>query len=255
MSHFHKMIRAGRRYLPHVIRGHANLGWCPVCEARTLFVELDRWRRDNYVCPRCRSIPRHRALIAVLSETVPDWRQRDVYESGPAGASSTKLARECRSYVASHYRQPLPGSPAEGVRLEDLESLTFPDASFDVVVTQDVFEHVLRPAAAFSEIARILRPGGCHVFTVPYYRDFETSLVRAEPGPDGEVRHLLEPDYHKDPVDPKGSLVVTQWGRDLPDIIARAGGMTTTIHCLHDRRRGIDAEFIEVFVSRKPRTP
>jgi hypothetical protein len=35
---------------------------------------------------------------------------------------------------------------------EDLEALTFPDESFDLVITQDVFEHVLRPAKAFAEI-------------------------------------------------------------------------------------------------------
>ena len=35
-----------------------------------------------------------------------------------------------------------------------------PDASFDVVFSSDVFEHIDRPWLAASEIARILRPGG-----------------------------------------------------------------------------------------------
>jgi len=44
------------------------------------------------------------------------------------------------------------------------------DESFDLVITLDVFEHVLRPAKAFAEIARTLKPGGAHIYTVPYYR-------------------------------------------------------------------------------------
>ncbi|GAA3715786.1 hypothetical protein GCM10022204_39260 [Microlunatus aurantiacus] len=35
-----------------------------------------------------------------------------------------------------------------------------PDASFDVVFSSDVFEHIDRPWLAAAEIARILRPGG-----------------------------------------------------------------------------------------------
>ena len=35
-----------------------------------------------------------------------------------------------------------------------------PDASFDVVFSSDVFEHIDRPWLAAQEIARILRPGG-----------------------------------------------------------------------------------------------
>ena len=48
------------------------------------------------------------------------------------------------------------------------------------------------------------------------------------------------------------SLVATEWGDDLPDVIQRESGMATTVHALHDPRRGIVGEFREVMVSRKP---
>jgi len=41
------------------------------------------------------------------------------------------------------------------------------DESFDLVITQDFFEHVLRPA---KEIARTLKSGGAHIYAVPYDR-------------------------------------------------------------------------------------
>ena len=55
-------------------------------------------------------------------------------------------------------------------------------------------------------------------------------------------------------MDPRGSLVVREWGDDLPDFIYRHSGLPTTIYTTRDRRLGLDGEFLEVCVSRKPIT-
>jgi SAM-dependent methyltransferase len=52
----------------------------------------------------------------------------------------------------------------------DLTALPFRDATFDVVTALDVIEHIADDAAALGEIARVLRPGGILVATVPAYR-------------------------------------------------------------------------------------
>ena len=62
---------------------------------------------------------------------------------------------------------------------QNLEALTFPDASFDVVLTSDVLEHVRLDGRAHAEIRRVLKPGGAYVFTVPHFRD-RTTLTRVE---------------------------------------------------------------------------
>lgn len=69
---------------------------------------------------------------------------------------------------------------------------------------------------------------------------------------DGQVRHLAPPQYHGNPVDNGGSLVTIDWGIDMPEIIHRLTGMTTVVRLERDRHYGIDGEFLEVFVSRKP---
>jgi SAM-dependent methyltransferase len=160
------------------------------------------------------------------------------------------MKRECRHYVASQFFAHVPRGKFEGgQRSEDLEALTFPDESFDLVVTQDVFEHVLRPAKAFAEIARTLKPGGAHVYTVPYYRGKKT-VVRAESDGNEGVRHLMKPDYHVNPIDPTGSLVITEWGDELCDFVFRSSGMTTTIFNFYNPRLGLKGEFLDVLLSR-----
>ena len=235
-----------------IATGKLHGGECPVCERRTLFVELGPWLRDQYKCLFCRSIPRFRAVIHLLETRFPAWRTLKIHESSPDGASSRKLQRECPRYVATQfYPDVRPGTFKDGVRSENLEASTFAEESFDLVVTQDVFEHVLNPRAAFADIARTLRPGGAHVFTVPYYRGKPT-FTRAVSGADG-IEHLAPPDFHCNPADREGgSLVVTEWGDDLPQIVFESSSLETSIYQMHDPKRGIVGEFLEVFVTAKP---
>lgn len=60
---------------------------------------------------------------------------------------------------------------AEGVAAElvpgDVRGMPFPDAAFDLVVDFGTCYHVARPAAALTEIARVLAPGGLFVHETP----------------------------------------------------------------------------------------
>jgi len=236
----------------HILKRGFSLGACPICEKPTLFYKEGEWLRDQYRCIGCGSIPRWRALIFVLEKHFPNWRELCIHESSPGGAASAKLERECQSYTPTHYfPETLPGQLKKGYRCEDLEKQTFTDESFDLVITQDVLEHLLAPKKAFAEIKRTLRPGGAHVFTVPWYY-WKDTIVRAVREAD-TIHYLFEPEYHGNPIDPKGSLVTREWGRDLCDFIYKHSGMTTTAVRIYDKRQGIEAEFIEVFISWKRR--
>lgn len=238
--------------LPPVIL--ESYGRCPICDRPSRFSARNAWLRDHFKCERCDSIPRERALMAVLESRYPGWRQLRIHESSPIRrGASLKLARECRDYIPTQY---FPGSPSgsvvDGVRCENLESLTFADESIDLHVTQDVLEHIPRPEKAFAEIARTLKPGGAHVFTVPIVRRDSSSAKRISFDDRGEIEFLVPPEYHGNPVDDRGSLVTIDWGFDIVDRIFEACGLKTEIHRLDDLSMGIRAELTEVLVTVKP---
>lgn len=56
---------------------------------------------------------------------------------------------------------------ADSYRLLDANAADFPDASFDVIVSIEVMEHVEDLAAYLRDIHRLLRPGGQFFWTTP----------------------------------------------------------------------------------------
>ena len=54
----------------------------------------------------------------------------------------------------------LPGFPHMNIRQMDASRLDFPDDSFDLVISDAVFEHLSDPEEALLGIKRVLRPGG-----------------------------------------------------------------------------------------------
>jgi SAM-dependent methyltransferase len=228
-------------------------GFCPICQQAVTFRARDSWFRDHLLCTGCDSIPRERAMVVVLNSEWPDWRSLRIHESSPVDRGISRLLRlNCRGYQPTQFFPGIAlGTTHNNCRCEDLERQTFKDGSLDLVITQDVMEHVFDPAAAYREIHRTLRPGGAYIHTTPIYKDRTESIRCAELLADGSVRHLMEPEYHGNPVDPNGSLVTFRWGYDLADRIAEWTPFDVEVRRFHDRRHGIVAEFSEVIICRK----
>jgi len=224
--------------IPRVICGR---GTCAVCGAETDFtLKRAGFSLRETACGSCGSSRRNRDLAAGILETygldpsgslashLPALSRLAIFEAQADGPVH-RVLRHLPGYRSAEFLDGVPrgASNAAGIRCEDLERLTFPGGSFDLVITQDVFEHVARPEAAFREIARILKPGGCHLFTVPLHEGRATR-TRVRPAGDG-VEHLVPPVYHGDPLRSSGSLVFTDFGDDLPALLEPLGFATGTI--------------------------
>ena len=236
--------RRQRRRLLRRAAGKVH-GHCPICAADAVFVPFDAGPRESPRCVECGSVPRHRALVSVLASLQAPLGTLRVHESSPSACTAEFFRRHSGHFTGSYY---LPGK-RPGKRLGvfvncDLGSQPFADASFDLVVTQDVLEHLPQPLPALREIERTLRPGGRHLFTVPRHHE-QPTRARAE-WHDGTLHRLLPDEFHRDPTDPKGSLVVTDWGKDLEAKVAAPGRSSCRVHTVLAPQFGILAP-VEVF--------
>ena len=226
-----------------------NPGYCHCCRRSTTFRSTEDWLRDFYFCKHCQSIPRHRHMQAVLDLFFAGWEERELHEASP---SNTFISRLARRYTSSQYFDGVPrGAMQQGVRCENIEALTFGDAAFDLFITQDVLEHVFHPDRAVREIHRVLKPGGAHVFTAPKHRSLAATRQRAALGAQGDVHHLLPPEYHGNPVGDGRALVTWDYGQDFELLLSEWAGVSVETVQTRNRSKGLDGEFNEVYVIRK----
>jgi len=63
----------------------------------------------------------------------------------------------------------------------DLAALPFPDATFDMVISRSVVEHLSDPRRVFREFNRVLRPGGRVVIITPNKYDYVSLIAAVTP--------------------------------------------------------------------------
>jgi len=114
------------------------------------------------------------------------------------------------------------GKSKDGVRSEDLQNLTFDVNTFDAVISLDVFEHIADPWKAFSEVRRVLKPGGVGIITVPIDIRIKTTTTIAKVENEG-IKYFRKPAYHCDPLREEGSPVFTEFGTDIKSKLREMG--------------------------------
>jgi len=211
--------------------------------------------RESLRCARCGANARQRAAAAVLLDGLPDGKppsdgsQTRIYLTEQAGPFYRALRRRLPGLVGSEYattaarRWRLQGwlwrhGLFERLRFADVTALPFADATFDAAMSLDVLEHVPDFGTALREFARVLRPGGRLVLTVPFYSDLERGETIARIGSDGRIAFLGTPEYHGDPLG-GGVPCFHHFGWDLLDALRAAGfGEAVALH-VRDPARGL----------------
>jgi SAM-dependent methyltransferase len=200
-------------------------GMCHVCRKRTQFTYSTSNLREDLVCGECNLINRLRASVWLFEVECRPRRGSAIYLTEQVTQLYAVLAHRYPGLQGSEYLGPgvALGEVAGNVRNESLTALTFASGSFSYLLSFECFEHIPDYGQAFRECARVLRPGGRMVFSVPFLRDAETTLVRAKIGPGGEIEHILEPEYHGDPLSNAGCLCYQHFGWDILDSLREAG--------------------------------
>lgn len=212
--------------LPDTYEGH-----CWICGRAGLRRRETRSMRETYACPHCAGSLRYQAqaqaLIRLLSRNSAqclkelaqeeEFRSLAIYEPGTLGPFRGVFESHPHYETSAYWPDVREGDYRDGMRCENLMSLTYEDDRFDLVITSDIFEHVRRPLEGFSEVARVLRPHGFHVFSIPVEHPLrERSVHRVSTARPDDVP-ILEPVHHN------GHLVYTDFGADLLEQLGALG--------------------------------
>jgi hypothetical protein len=210
-------------------------------------------------------VSRQRAVLLLLRQLIeagglPHLESLRLYCPEAITGFARRLGALVALYQGSEYL-PDPQDPRrQQVHHEDLCALSFDDASFDVVICNEILEHVYDLPAALRSICRVLVPGGILLGTVPFAYGQKESTVKALHHGHGQTPELLDdPEYHGDPVQPKqGSLVYRIPGWDLLDQLREAGFTDPRIEAVHSPTYGIvgaEIPWILAFIAECPRDP
>ncbi len=171
----------------------------------------------------------------------------DILDTDDASAISARL-RANRAYLVSTYAPALPlGDLGDGRSNVDLQSIPFPAERFDVVLTSDVMEHVRDFELAHAEIFRCLKPGGAHIFTVPFDENALETKTLIDTSSPTDV-YLERPQIHGDPRS-GGIAAYRICGAGMIELV-RSIGFEVDLVRFSDHRSGIfDGLYFE---ARKP---
>lgn len=193
---------------------------CPVCGSGWS-IRL----RDEDIgvrCLRCKGSAVTQSIIAVLGKLPLNLAGADACELSALGPMVRYLAPRARSLATSEFIDgATPGTVDDGVRCENVEQLTYADASFDLCTSTEVFEHVADDRRGYSEILRVLRPGGWLVFSVPLSGAATTQERTAMIG--GERRDVLPREYHGDRYRGHQIFCYRNYGDDIIERLREAG--------------------------------
>ena len=207
-------------------------GYCNICGRLTVFTVNDPNLRENVNCRNCGSMNRQRQLAAVLLSYVSNGaskaprfakvsdipRETVIWTTETTLALHEKLSQHLgENCISTEFSDPslTSGETRDGILHVDMQQTHFEDNSLDFILSSDVMEHIPLPMKALTETYRVLKPGGCHIFTAPFYHHRFKNEQRAVVGDKGEPEHLRRPWYHDDPMHAEGALVFTVFAPEL----------------------------------------
>jgi SAM-dependent methyltransferase len=225
-------------------------GFCEVCGRNSVF-NID-WLysdqktpnyRERLICQTCGLNNRQRFVMSRLMQEVEKHRPQAphiyLYEQVTPFFQAVRQHLGTSRITGSEYLgfDKKSGEIIKGIRHEDAMALSFANASIDLVVSNDVLEHVPDFEKALQESARVLTAHGKLIFSIPFYCQEIQTRPRARLE-NGVLTHLLPEQYHGNPVSKKGSLVFHNFGWDILDHCLAAGFKDAYVLFYHDVKHG-----------------
>jgi len=152
--------------------------YCPVCSSRIRFFrsldpnnfknhdhgfeDYETLNYDDYLCPVCYSTDRDRAIYFYLrTKIINSSAKINLLEFAPGSLREYLSKNREISYRTCDLFMNFVDDQF------DIQSLGYPDSSFDILICSHVLEHVPDDLMAMRELYRVLKPSGTAILLVP----------------------------------------------------------------------------------------
>jgi SAM-dependent methyltransferase len=169
------------------------------------YTNLDRVERTHWYYAGKREL-----VASWLARSGPLRQDQTLIDCGAGtGIFAAEMASRCRVLVLDDHEESIrilrTRFPEDRILRVSGTGVPLPASSVDYLTALDVLEHIENDRAAVAEFARILRPGGCAVMTVPasmalwsdwdvalhHYRRYDRrGLLALFPASDWEIVHV-----------------------------------------------------------------
>jgi SAM-dependent methyltransferase len=209
--------------------------------------------RETLKCPKSNLINRVRGCIHIMDLECAPYASDKIYIMEQKTSTYRYLKERYNGLVGSEYLGDnlIPGELINGIRHEDATNLSFSDQSLSHILSFDVFEHIPAYLDAFRECYRTLKPGGCLLWSVPMARRKHENTVRATLNADGSINHILEPEYHGNPIKKEGILCFYHFGWQMLQDVRDLGFSDVYATLFWSKEFGYLGDESALFIARK----
>ncbi len=217
--------------------------------------------RENALCIHCKSCSRNRHIARNVLKTFSQYGARSlkdfadidsvrIYNTAASGCFARVWGKQPHITYSEYFDDCERGQHKDGILCQDLQALTFEDGCFDLVISEDVLEHLRDYRKGFQEIHRVLKKAGYHIFTVPLPFSFRHKTFSRFEQKDGHLVPVLPMEYHGDPVRGQ-SCSFTNFDCDVLSCLEETGFEVFLNISRYDEQRKYGTFDSFVFVTRK----
>lgn len=204
--------------------------------------------REGLVCQNCGLNARSRQMFLAARKTFLPRHQLALLEA--FSPLSRYLAAVWQGIRLSEFHSPEAtsgerrvfhdhGAGEREATHQDMLALSYPDASLDGIIHNDVLEHVPDAARGLAECRRVLVPGGVPLFTMPWFPWLPETLKRGSLDEAGALVEHLPTELHGDGLRPEGIYTFYNFGADFVRFLREAGFSSIAFGLCYEPRAGL----------------
>lgn len=175
-----------------------NETFCPVCGGQNTLISGGTVSRKNAVCSKCGSFERHRFLYFIYNFLFLNTSKKiKLLHIAPEKNLYNLIKRnQLIEYTAidiNPEQYPFAQECIQG----DVRHMPFEDKSFDVIIHNQVMEHIVEEKQFVDECIRVLKDNGIMIVNIPYSPNHQTTFEDINVTAEDERENLY---YQKDHV-------------------------------------------------------